>query len=867
MSGLSGVPGQITIVPVYWAASGYAYTANYKAIVDSYLASVTADRGKATNSYAVTNQYYQTPTGQPAQHIQWSIQTTLDENDTNAFPAQGGTAGCTADPGFTACVTDAALQSELRTLLNTAPAWPIDDSHLYAVFFPSGVETCFGPGAASNTNPCSTNSYPPNNYCSYHSSSSSPYLIYSNQPFPDLTQCSNGGQSPNGDPEADAAVNLLSHEALDSMTDWAGAWVDGAGFEIADQCADVYGAPLGGVAGAQYNQVINGGRYYTSDGFSNEDYALGIGDKTAGGTLVPGCVQREETITASFSSPASVGETVAAAFDASASSDPDGSASSDPNHAAPLTYTWSWGDGQLNGGGVAPSHVYCATGTFTVTLNVTDIDGWTAVPVSHPITVVGHAPVVNSISPSSGPGTGGTAVSVKGCGFGSAPGVNFGTLPAANVFTNGDMALTAIAPAHSAGTFDITVTTSNGTSPLTPADHFSFAPFVKYFSWFDNVTAGMLNDNIHVFNPGASTANVTITLPGAPSQNLVVAAGAEAHATFPPGNIGGPVAVMSDWPVLASQRVQYYQSFNEVWAMDPAQASTTSYMSWFDKASAGMVGDNIHVLNPGSSAAAVTVSLAGTSPVSFSLAAGAETYATFPQGTIGGPVKVTSDQPVLAAQRVQYFQSFNEVLGRSLQQATTNGYFNWFDKASTGMVADNIHIFNPGTVDISVRVSGPLATTVTVPAGAEVYVTFPRGTIGGPVTVIAGNPVVLNASSPVLVWQRVQFFQSFNEVPAVDSSVQGKTTSHVMWFDNASPGMVADNIHILFVAGMQPTANVTVSMPGASPLTVTVAAGVETYVTFPPGTMGGPVTITSDQPVLAASRVEYLQSFNEVPAT
>jgi len=29
---------------------------------------------------------------------------------------------------------------------------------------------------------------------------------------------------------------------------------------------------------------------------------------------------------------------------------------------------------------------------------------------------------------------------------------------------------------------------------------------------------------------------------------------------------------------------------------------------------------------------------------------------------------------------------------------------------------------------------------------------------------------------------------------------------------------------------------------------------------------GGPVTITSDQPVLAAQRVQYFSSFNEVPA-
>jgi len=74
-----------------------------------------------------------------------------------------------------------------------------------------------------------------------------------------------------------------------------------------------------------------------------------------------------------------------------------------------------------------------------------------------------------------------------------------------------------------------------------------------------------------------------------------------------------------------------------------------------------MVGDNIHVLNPGSSTASVMVSMPGRSAISVSVAPGAEAHVSFPIGSLGGPVTITSTQPVLAAQRVQYFQSFNEV--------------------------------------------------------------------------------------------------------------------------------------------------------------------------------------------------------------
>jgi hypothetical protein len=365
----------------------------------------------------------------------------------------------------------------------------------------------------------------------------------------------------------------------------------------------------------------------------------------------------------------------------------------------------------------------------------------------------------------------------------------------------------------------------------------------------------MVGDNIHLLNTGATPATIEVTMPGAPTLNVSLAAGAETHVTFGRGHIGGPVVVNSDQPVLASQRVQYYQSFNEVWAMTAAQASTDSYIQWFDRVTAGMVGDNIHVLNPGSTTATVTVTLAGGSPIVFDLPAGTEQHVTWPAGRMGGPVHVSSTQPVLASQRVQYYKSFNEVIAESPGLAVTTGYFNWFDKASPGMVADNVHVFNPGSIGATVTVSlpGAMPQMVAVAAGAEAFVTLPAGTIGGPVSV--------SSTQPVLASQRVQYYQSFNEVWSGPAG-QAALTSYVTWFDRATPGMVGDNVHLLNPGGTPAT--VTVSLAGATAIHVTVGAGAESYVSFGPGVLGGPVVITSSQPVLAASRVQYFLSFNEV---
>jgi uncharacterized lipoprotein YmbA len=365
----------------------------------------------------------------------------------------------------------------------------------------------------------------------------------------------------------------------------------------------------------------------------------------------------------------------------------------------------------------------------------------------------------------------------------------------------------------------------------------------------------MLNDNVHLLNTSGALANVTVTLPGANGINVSVAAGAEMNVTFGAGHIGGPVVVNSDQPILASQRVQYYQTFNEVWAANASQATTASYFNWFDKASPGMFNDNIHLLNPGGTSATVTVSLPGATSQVATVAPGAEANVTFPSGNIGGPVIVTSTQPVLASQRVQYYQSFNEVWASNAAQATTTSYFNWFDKASPGMFNDNVHLINPGSTDATVTVSLPGATSevATVAPGAEANVTFPSGNIGGPVTV--------SSTQPVLASQRVQYYQSFNEVWA-GSAGQALTTSHFNWFDKASPGMFNDNIHLLNASAT--SATVTVTLPGAPTQTVTVEAGAEVSVTYQSGNIGGPVTVTSTQPVLASQRVQYYSSFNEI---
>jgi len=122
---------------------------------------------------------------------------------------------------------------------------------------------------------------------------------------------------------------------------------------------------------------------------------------------------------------------------------------------------------------VTPSVV---TGVSTYYVSVTTAGG-TFTDTSQPFTYEPIFPVVGGVSPSSGPATGGTPVTITGIGFTAGATVNFveesgGTavtpavsVPATSVSVTNSTTLTAVTPAITIGTtYYVTVTTPDGTS-------------------------------------------------------------------------------------------------------------------------------------------------------------------------------------------------------------------------------------------------------------------------------------------------------------------------------------------------------------------------------------------------------------------
>jgi hypothetical protein len=83
-------------------------------------------------------------------------------------------------------------------------------------------------------------------------------------------------------------------------------------------------------------------------------------------------------------------------------------------------------------------------------------------------------PTVTGVSPSTGPTTGGTTVNVTGTNLLNVSSVKFGTASAGFSCNNAGSLCSATAPAGTAGTVDVTVTTASGTSGLSPADQYTY---------------------------------------------------------------------------------------------------------------------------------------------------------------------------------------------------------------------------------------------------------------------------------------------------------------------------------------------------------------------------------------------------------
>ena len=458
---------QVVVTPIFWEPNGtYSFTSSYKSLIVQYLHDLASASGRMDNVFGTVFEYAGSNGG-----VNYKMLVGSPIDDTNGYP----TAGCTTNTGqvyadgtgYTTCLDDDQIIAETDAMVGTH-SLPRGYGHLYVVFLPKHVESCFYPGNPVSQQ-CTINPTASAAYCAYHSSfTNGSDTVYANMPFPVYSSATgysctdeNLGtagqiQSPNGDVDADVEISPLSHEMAEAMTDPDGnAWYDSSGYENGDECAYIY-ETLSGTSGALYNQAVHGHHYLTQEEFSNRDYNAGN----------DGCLQGGQPVVPQVTKIAPASGAVAGGTQVAISGNGFAGTTSVRFGSKAATFTF------IDGTHLKAKAPKGTAGTVDVTVT-TSAGTSKKVAVDH-FAYRAPKPVVTSVSPARGTHNGGTTVTIHGSGFVAGAAVRFGRAPGRSVKVVSSTKISVRSPKHGKGKVDVTVHTAGGISATGSHDHYRF---------------------------------------------------------------------------------------------------------------------------------------------------------------------------------------------------------------------------------------------------------------------------------------------------------------------------------------------------------------------------------------------------------
>ena len=231
--------------PIFWepAGSGLAFDPGYESLIETFLIDVAADSHKTTNVYSLSGQY--TDSNGPAAYDSAYGGAVVD---TDPLPPSGCTEPATG-PGWTVCLTDAQLETELGHVI-AADHLPTTNRDVYFIITPDGFGSCTDSGSSS----CALGGSE-NGYCGYHSETPNG-IVYAVIPYNAVPgHCQSNNPRPNSS-TADPTISTVSHEHNEMDTDPDGnAWIDARGEEEADLCLTNFGPSLSGQGGDGLERV------------------------------------------------------------------------------------------------------------------------------------------------------------------------------------------------------------------------------------------------------------------------------------------------------------------------------------------------------------------------------------------------------------------------------------------------------------------------------------------------------------------------------------------------------------------------------------------------------------------------------------
>ncbi|MGE5617471.1 MAG: hypothetical protein ACM3UX_00890, partial [Candidatus Woesearchaeota archaeon] len=259
----------VRVHTVFWAPAGFRFDGSpsplvpgYEQLITQFFSDVAADSGASSNEFSLLRQYPDS-TGPGSYSISYSpSQDSIDATD----PYPPLSQQCSSPSGVATCVTTLEVEQELDRVISARDPSGRGLGDMWFVFLPPDVDTCI------TVQDCGTNSFG-----GYHALANFGHGpdIYSLVPDPLIEFTPSPGADPQGNPEAETAIDVAGHELEEAITDPEGAgWLDPTGFEVADKCeiGPEDGTPLGYAPdGSPYNEVIGGHQYLLQMAWSNGD--------------------------------------------------------------------------------------------------------------------------------------------------------------------------------------------------------------------------------------------------------------------------------------------------------------------------------------------------------------------------------------------------------------------------------------------------------------------------------------------------------------------------------------------------------------------------------------------------------------------
>ncbi|MHB8417786.1 MAG: IPT/TIG domain-containing protein [Myxococcales bacterium] len=342
-------------------------------------------------------------------------------------------------------------------------------------------------------------------------------------------------------------------------------------------------------------------------------------------------------------------------------------------------------------------------------------------------------PAVTSLSPASGPSSGGTAVTLKGSGFlGEQPAVSIGGQAAASVAVVDDQTLSLVTPPGGVGPADVLVQDAHGSATL-PSGFVYFPSGAATLAVY-GVAPGS--------GPAAGGTQVTVVGAGFSGAPQVTFGGTAApvvslldpndlQVTTPPGSVG-PVAVAVDQGATASLANAFrYYTGRTITAIVPASGPTAGGTQAVVSGSGFAAGDRVFVgpleasaaqVSSGSSIA-VTVPPGTAGPADVEVISGSDPSVTalLPGGySYQDPFVLTQVAPASGAQA-----------GGTYVQLFGTGFGLGAGATFAGRAAANVALVDGYTVSCLTPPGnpGPADVTITLPApdGGTAAQTLPGG--------------------------------------------------------------------------------------------------------------------------------------------